>query len=673
MKMKRYSWILPCFLSCVPLYGAYFGGDFGVELKALKDKMAKLSYRSLDEDFYDSLRAFNKGLADNNTQKNSLLLTLLKRKQDAFDFAILYDLNYVVDVFVRLQGVNINSSITGGVKPIHSVAQRGNKELVEILLSRGVDINTLSECAGQWSPLHHAAHHGRLEVAKYLIEKGADVNREAGSDGATPLMSAITGNSYDTFQLLLNCKDVNLNHRSSAGGTPMIFAAQSGRKKMVNALLDKGANQDLAQNNGVTPFFTACEFGHLLIAKRLVEKGAHVNCVIDNSISPLLAATANGHIQVVQYLLNLPETTDKEVANEDANVTPLFYACFKGHLTIADKLLQAGANPNVKNIVGEGLLHLAAFDQSGYLLKLLSEKTPQLIKGAIDWKTDTGLTPLHYASQEGCLEVIRVLLENGAQIDVTDEYGKTPLFYACQFGQRLAAKKLLTHRANKTIKDEKGRLPIDIAQENKHNDVVRLLEQNTIKPKNKKNNRKAQKKAPKSQSSLSKGKEKEVLHKQVPAADKNLQPSTSQPSLPKEKEKEVLCKQVPAPKKVAQSFSYASAKQRGVQISPALLLDYNVKRDTGTYAVIQQECNDKCKRLIVYKEEPRQDSSCPFELDAEYAKRKEQDMFHGFDDKVDQYLCYGIKIDDPASDLLCKYSIKFPKNGGYAIVLPGKI
>ncbi len=422
-------------------------------------------------------------------------------------------------------------------------------------------------------------------------------------------------------------------------------------------LLDKGADPNRADNNGATPLLIACQEGHLAIAKKLLDKGADPN-----------KADNNG-------------------------ATPLFVACQEGHQAIVEKLLDKGADPNRADNDGFGLLHTASYETSGNVLSFLLKKFG---KDKINQTANGGFTPLHHASapQSTCTsqcegacdslagntEGVQILLDNGAQIDVTDEYNKTPLFYACQFGHKSVVKKLLNRGANKTIRDQKGRLPIDIARANKHNDVVRLFEQST-KPKSKKNKKKKQqKKASKPRSS--KEKEKEVSLEQVVASDEaeqsfssssredgiqiDLEENSEPPSLSKGKEKEGTHK--PSAAKVAHLASYAYAK-RDVSIGPNLFFDYDVKQETDAYVVRRQVWHGNPKLLIVYKQQQRADLSCSVKMDAAYKRR---DKFHGFDDKVDEYLCYGVKIDDSESDLVREYDFRLPENG-YAIVLPGKI
>jgi len=80
------------------------------------------------------------------------------------------------------KGVDVNKRY-GGMTPLHFAVAVGHKEIAELLITKGADVNA----KGEWdrTPLHAAATNGKKEVAELLIAKGADVN--AKSDFGTPL------------------------------------------------------------------------------------------------------------------------------------------------------------------------------------------------------------------------------------------------------------------------------------------------------------------------------------------------------------------------------------------------------------------------------------------------------------------------------------------------------
>lgn len=87
------------------------------------------------------------------------------------------------------RGADIEAKDPGaGASALHFAVMKGNQPLINLLVSRGADVN--SRTRNGTTPLHTAVLYARLEVAEFLVGKGADVNAPSAS-GATPLALAI--------------------------------------------------------------------------------------------------------------------------------------------------------------------------------------------------------------------------------------------------------------------------------------------------------------------------------------------------------------------------------------------------------------------------------------------------------------------------------------------------
>jgi len=105
-------------------------------------------------------------------------------------------------------------------------------------------------------------------------------------------------------------------------------------------------------------------------------------------------------------------------------------------------------------------LHSAAFGGHVEIVKLLLERGADP-----NAKTDDGLTPLHIAAFKGHVDVVRVLLEHGANPNAKDNNGQTPLHYAVQEGHVEIVKSLLERGADPRIADNGGHIPLDYAKD----------------------------------------------------------------------------------------------------------------------------------------------------------------------------------------------------------------
>ncbi len=85
-------------------------------------------------------------------------------------------------------------------------------------------------------------------------------------------------------------------------------------------------------------------------------------------------------------------------------------------------------------------------------------------------------TPLHQAARSGDQDMVRLLLEFGADLTARDPGGATPLHHAAYFGHPQVAQELLASGADPEAKDGAGYRPIDWAREHKHTEMMRLLE-----------------------------------------------------------------------------------------------------------------------------------------------------------------------------------------------------
>ena len=97
-------------------------------------------------------------------------------------------------------GADVNVKNDVGVTPLHRATRDGLKEIAELLISNGADVNAKTN-KYRWAPLHYAAIGGEKEVVELLIAKGANVNAKM-VDGRTTLDAAIYGKNPETADLL---------------------------------------------------------------------------------------------------------------------------------------------------------------------------------------------------------------------------------------------------------------------------------------------------------------------------------------------------------------------------------------------------------------------------------------------------------------------------------------
>ena len=133
--------------------------------------------------------------------KNSLLEQGISCSADSFEFYLEKEKTGICKSILN-SGIDVNSKTLQGV-PLLCVATRNDsKEMLELLLEKGADINEVSEDRG-YSPVMDAVWRKNYEIAKLLIDHGADLSTMS-SDGQSILVLAVGNGNSKIVKLLLN-------------------------------------------------------------------------------------------------------------------------------------------------------------------------------------------------------------------------------------------------------------------------------------------------------------------------------------------------------------------------------------------------------------------------------------------------------------------------------------
>jgi ankyrin repeat protein len=310
----------------------------------------------------------------------------------------------------RGAGVNAKEAAKGQTALMWAASQ-GHREVVRVLLDHGADVNARS--MGQFTPLLFAARRGDIELARTLIAAGADIEAK-GADGSTPLLIATFRGHVNLAKALLDSgADPNVNglgytalhwaagKNETAGTVPYAqsdkeWAAQigipveKGQLDLMRALVEHGANPnarsarrpsgvadysraDPFSNNEATPFWLAAKAGDAAAMRLLAAYGADPLLATEDGTTPLMAAAGqatlfakhlgtdtlvaeSSRVEACKLALELGANINQ--ANRQGN-TALHAAAFSGFTTVVEFLIAQGANPNLRNDVGDTPLKVA--------------------------------------------------------------------------------------------------------------------------------------------------------------------------------------------------------------------------------------------------------------------------------------------------------------------------
>ncbi|VDI72393.1 Hypothetical predicted protein [Mytilus galloprovincialis] len=224
------------------------------------------------------------------------------------------------------------------------------------------------------------------------------------------------------------------------------------RNRLMQYLEEMSPNFSSPINDFTTPLHVTAAKGYYDISEYLLAKNREqINSLDDKNRTPLHNASMNGHHGIAQLLL----CNGAEINQSDNDkYTPLLHSCNNGHVKVVEILVKRKANVNSCDTYGWSPLHMVAFDGKIDITKLLVQH-----KAKVNKPMNNGMTPLYLAcygdhlltsklllgskadvklNNESCkfkyIEIILVLLVNGAKVNDQDEHGRTALFFAAQDG-----------------------------------------------------------------------------------------------------------------------------------------------------------------------------------------------------------------------------------------------
>ncbi len=323
-----------------------------------------------------------------------------------------------------------------GQTPIELAFRYGSLYSVLDLIRNGVDVNSRDD-QGR-TALHLAVQANNVAMVRDLLDRGADPNLHDEERGDTPLGSATFKRNQEIVELLLDYgADINLSNKS--GGTVLMCAVSLNSSELVELFIERGADVNQQDKDGGTALHTAAGsiYGNLILIDTLVKSGASIHALQRKSETPLFCAARNMNHEIVGYLKGLGAEYS------------IFDAAVIGDTTGVRRILTE--NPRVVN-----------------------------------QRDGQRSTPLHWAAYNSCVDVVTLLLAQGAVVDATDNKGWTPLLqcanshmvherYNYQPEQLDIARLLLDKGANPNHTSQDGLTPLFEVTDHYYRDFINLL------------------------------------------------------------------------------------------------------------------------------------------------------------------------------------------------------
>ena len=251
-----------------------------------------------------------------------------------------------------------------------------------------------------------AAAEGDRQSIRQMLKEGQDVNAQDPNLGYTPLIAAVVGNQPKTVRLLAR-NDADVSTGTGDGNTPLHAAAFLGYDRVVNELLRAGADPLQPNSQGQTP--------------------------------KQVATTDWQTTQAIASMLQI-ELVEADVMSGREKATVLI-----------DKAVAKRAKSDI---------WLSILTSNAKNVKKLVRRVDDI--NALHQTLRTSLISL--AAVQGDADIVDILAQAGADVNVRTDDGATPLLLAAFFGRVDAVKVLLKHGADKTLSNNDGTTPLFAAQ-----------------------------------------------------------------------------------------------------------------------------------------------------------------------------------------------------------------
>jgi uncharacterized protein len=386
----------------------------------------------------------------------------------------------MADQLIRA-GARVTARTREGVTPLQLAATNGSAAMIDKLLKAGADPNVPFSAGGD-TALMMASRTGKTDAIRVLVESGANVNAKETWGGTTALMWAVSEGHADAARLLLGAgADVNArsNYVAAANGrgfegrtplsnrtdpkaeefasgwlTPLTMAAREGDVEMARVLVNAGADINAAAGDGKTALSLAIFNGNYEVASFLVDNNADVNKADAQRFTPLFWAVDRRNMEtapnfpwmvtvdpmpLIRKMLdaganpnalvnNTPRARMREGSPRIVFATALMRAAFAGDLELVKLLLERGADPKILSKDNETMLSAAAGLAfiHGYHRGKSPEERLQVVKlfvelgNEVNWADDYGITPLMAAGNYGSVPIIQYLIDAGADLSAHD-------------------------------------------------------------------------------------------------------------------------------------------------------------------------------------------------------------------------------------------------------------
>lgn len=328
-------------------------------------------------------------------------------------------------------GVKLNKEMSGRL--LGAVAETNSVKIFELLSNAGFKFESQKDAVNS---MINACRSKRIEMVKCLINHRVPVDKRC------------------------------IYYRSS--NRALMTSAESGDVQLVDLILSHQPNINAQDENGETALMLAVAKNHISVVKKLISSKAKINVKDFSGETALIIAARKKQIEILEILI--ANGANPNIANQRGD-TPLMFAIKQPE--IIKLLINKKTNLELEDIYGQSVLYLAAHNGYFESVKLLlnAGALPQPLVG----RSKYNKLPLVGASGQGHLDIVKLLIKHGADINKQENSGDTALIAATKEKKLEIVEYLLSKGADPSIKMLYQGSALDLAIKNKTPEIAELL------------------------------------------------------------------------------------------------------------------------------------------------------------------------------------------------------
>jgi ankyrin repeat protein len=326
---------------------------------------------------------------------------------------------------------DFNEAQPDGMTALHWAARNGHRDSVTALLNRGADVDSQTEYSV--TPLSLACEIGDASIIKILTNAGADVEIARLSKERPLMITARNGDAESVCVLIEH--GAELDAKETGGQTALMWAAAAGNAEAVDELVKAGADINAAVgDSGFTAFHFAARQGKTNVVERLIDAGFDVNAVMNTrkaggrkprkNMSAMLLAIESGHLELALRLVELGADPN----DQRSGFAPLHAISWVRRTQLGDNP-EGDPPPRITGSVNS-LEFVSRMLDAGAEVNL-RVKNGKAGKAKLNPK---GMTPFMFAAATVDLPMMKLLLERGADPTIANADGCTALMACAGIG-----------------------------------------------------------------------------------------------------------------------------------------------------------------------------------------------------------------------------------------------